>query len=414
MPVVYTRCCGLDVHQASVTACVLVFNGTTNDVRIKQFGTHVAELIKLRCWLKSSKVSHVAMESTGVYWKPVWHELEGSFELQLVNPLVVKQRRGHKTDPADSEWIAEQLQIGGLPGSFVPPQSVQELRDLTRYRTALVQDRSRVANRIHRLLEDTGIKLSTVATDIMGVTGRLIFDAILRGQEDPGWLADYAQSKLRSKKKELELVLRGHVTDHHRNLLRLFLEDYDAIDLRITQLEQVLRQRCLEHQETISRLREVPGIDETACWTILAEAGFDLQSFASSGQFASWAGVAPGNYESAGKRKKVAALKGNRYLRRMLVQVAWAATRKKDCFLRAFFFRVSARRGHSKALVAVAHRIANIIYNIIRHQQCYRELGGNFYDLRNPLRTAKRLMQRIQAIGYEVELRPSPSRHCPT
>ncbi len=171
----YTRCCGLDVYKASVTACALVFNGQKNEVRIKEFGTFTAELIRLRCWLKSSKVTHVAMESTGVYWKPVWHELKGHFDLFLINPMLVKQRRGHKTDQADSEWIAEQLQIGGLPSSFVPPQSVQELRDLTRYRTALVQDRGRVANRIHRLLEDAGIKLSSVATDIMGVTGRLVF-----------------------------------------------------------------------------------------------------------------------------------------------------------------------------------------------------------------------------------------------
>ncbi len=410
MPVVYTRCCGLDVHQASVTACVLVFTGERNEVRIKQFSTFTGELIRLRCWLKSSKVTHVAMESTGVYWKPVWHELQGHFELLLVNPLLVKQRRGHKTDQADSEWIAEQLQVGGLSSSFVPPQPVQELRDLTRYRTGLLQDRGRVVNRIHRLLEDMGIKLSTVATDIMGVTGRLILDAIVRGQQDPGWLADYAKTSLRAKKKELTQALRGYVSEHHKRILQFLLRDYDNLSAGVAELEEELKQRYSGHQELINRLCQIPGVDQTACWTILAEAGFDLQPFPSSGQFASWAGVCPGNHESAGKRRNVGVLKGNRYLRRMLVQVAWAASRKKDSFLRAFFLRLSTRRGPLKALVALAHRIAVILYRVIRNQEIYRELGGNFYDRRNPVRTAKRLMQRIQALGYQVEVSVTPSQ----
>ena len=373
MPVVHTRCCGLDVHKASVTACVLVLNGKKNEERIKQFGTTTGQLIRLRCWLKSSRVSHVAMESTGVYWKPVWHELEPHFESILVNPQYVKQRKGHKTDPNDSRWIAEQLQIDELPGSYVPDQDTQELRDLTRYRTNLVQDRGRVANRINRLLEDTGIKLSCVATDIMGKTGRLILAAILRGQTDPGWLADYAQTTLRGKKQELEAALRGHVTEHHKQILGYLLEDYDRIDGRVEELDGLIRKRAEPQAGVLERLCQIPGIEEVACWTILAEGGPELRAFASSGKFASWAGVCPGNAQSAGKRKRAATLKGNRYLRRMLIQCAWAGSRKKDSSLKAFYLRKTAGLGRIKALVALAHRLALIIYNVVARQQTYRK-----------------------------------------
>lgn len=261
MPVVYTRCCGLDVHKASVTACVLVFDARKNESeeRIKSFGATTGDLIRLRCWLKSCKVTHVAMESTGVYWKPVWHELLPHFDLTLVNPQYVKQRRGHKTDPNDSRWIAAQLQVGDLRGSYVPDQETQELRDLTRYRTGLVQDANRAANRIHHLLEDMGLKLSCVATDILGKTGRLIFAAILRGQTDPAWLADYAQTTLRSKEAQLETALRGHIREHHKELLRRLLEDYDRIQARIEDLEAMLRERLKVHQEVIRRLVLLPA-----------------------------------------------------------------------------------------------------------------------------------------------------------
>ncbi len=291
-----------------------------------------------------------------------------------------------------------------LPGSYVPDPDTQQLRDLTRYRTSLVQDRSRAANRIHRLLEDTGIKLSCVATDILGKTGRLIMDAILRGQTDPGWLADYAQTALRGKKKELEAALRGHVTEHHKQMLRYLLDDYDRIDARVEELNASIRERMAPHAGIVERLCEIPGIDEVACWTILAEGGPDLGAFGSPGQFASWAGVCPGNAQSAGHRKKAATLKGNRYLRRMLIQCAWAGSRKKDSFLKAFFLRKTARLGHIKALVALAHRLALILYNVLAREQSYRELGAQHYDRKNPLKTAKRLTRRIEALGYTVDI----------
>jgi transposase len=404
VPVIYTRCCGLDVHKASVTACVLVFDGKGNDERIKQFGTTTAELIRLRCWLKNSKVTHVAMESTGVYWKPVWHELKAHFDLTLVNPQYVKQRQGHKTDTADSRWIAGQLQIGELPSSFVPGEQMQHLRDWTRYRTHLVQDRTRTVNRIHRLLEDAGIKLSCVATDIMGATGRLIFAAILRGQTDPAWLADYAKTALRGKKKELEAALRGHITEHHKDMLGYLLEDFDRQTSRIVELETRIRAAVEPHAGLITRMCEVPGIEETACWTILAEAGHKLEAFPTAGQFASWAGICPGNAQSAGKRKHARTMKGNRYLRRMLIQCAWAGTRKTDSFLRAFYLRKTARLGPLKALVALAHRLALILYNLLTKDQTYREFGIRYYDRKNPLRTAKRLIQRITSLGLNVDV----------
>lgn len=407
MPVVYTRCCGLDVHKASIVACVLVFDSekNKNEERVKSFGTTTGDLIRLRCWLKNSKVTHVAMESTGVYWKPVWHELLPHFELILVNPVYVKQRRGHKTDSNDSRWIAAQLQVGDLRGSYVPDEETRELRDLTRYRTNLVQDSNRAANRIHYLLEDMGIKLSCVATDILGKTGRLIFDAIVRGQQDPGWLADYAQTTLRGKKKELKAALRGHIREHHKEMLRRLLEDYDRIQSRIRDLEQTIRKRVKPHVELITRLCAAPGIDEVACWTLLAEGGFNCKAFGTAGQFASWAGVCPGNYQSAGTRKRVATLKGNRYLRRMLVQCAWAGTRKKDSFFKAFYARKTVRLGPLKALVALAHRLGLIIFNIMNKQQSYRELGASYYDRRNPVRTASRLTKRLESLGYDVDIR---------
>lgn len=296
------------------------------------------------------------------------------------------------------------MQVNELKGSYVPDEETQQLRDWTRYRTAVVQDGNRAANRIHRLLEDMGIKLSCVATDILGKTGRLIFAAILRGQTDPGWLADYAQSTLRGKKAELEKALRGHINEHHKELLRVFLEDYDRIQARIQDVEARIQERVRGHAEVMARLCQVPGIEEVACWTFLAEGGVDLKAFATSGQFAAWAGVCPGNHESAGKRKKVATLKGNRYLRRMLIQCAWAGARKKDSFFKAFYARKTMRLGPLKALVALAHRMAVIVFNLMNGQQQYRELGGSHYDRRNPIRTAKRLTKRLEDLGFEVNL----------
>lgn len=404
MPVVYTRCCGLDVHKATISACVLVYKDGENEVRHRQFATHVADLIRLKVWLKSQKVTHVAMESTGVYWKPVWNELHKHFGLLVVNPLWVKQRRGHKTDKADAEFIAEQLQTDSLRPSFIPELAQRELRDLTRRRENLMQDRNRLANEMHRVLEDANIKLSCVATDILGASGQAILRAIVRGHTDPGWLADYAKSRLRGKKQELELVLRGHITDHHRWMLAHLLEEMDFKDGLLDGLEEQIRQRVEPETETITLLSTIPGVHERAAWTILSEIGKDVEAFGSASQLASWAGLAPGNYQSAGQRRFVATLKGNRHLRRMLIQCAWAATRVKGSYLGAFFRRVLARRGHLKALVALAHKLVLIVFNILKKREPYRELGANFYDRKNVAKVTSRTVARLEQLGYHVVL----------
>lgn len=406
MPVVYERCCGLDVHKATISACVLVFKNGENEVRHRQFATHVADLIRLRVWLKSQKVTQVAMESTGVYWKPVWNELHRHFELLVVNPLWVKQRRGHKTDKADAEFIAEQLQTDSLRSSFIPEVEQRELRDLTRRRENLMQDRNRLANEIHRVLEDANIKLSCVATDVLGGTGQAILRAIVKGHTDPGWLADYAKTRLRSKKQELELVLRGHITDHHRWMLAHLLEEMDYKQGLLARLESVIEKRVDPDTATIALLETIPGVGTRAAWTILSEIGNNVEAFGSAGQLASWAGLAPGNYQSAGQRRYVATLKGNRHIRRLMIQCAWAATRVKNSYLGAFFRRVLARRGHLKALVAVAHKLILIVYQILKKREAYLELGANYYDRKNIAKVAARTVHRLEQLGYEVILTP--------
>lgn len=404
MPVVYERCCGLDVHKATISACVLVFKNGESEVRHRQFATHVADLIRLRVWLKSQKVTHVAMESTGVYWKPVWNELHKHFPLMVVNPLWVKQRRGHKTDKADAEFIAEQLQTDSLRSSFIPEVEQRELRDLTRRRENMMQDRNRLANEIHRILEDANIKLSCVATDILGGTGQAILRGIVKGHTDPGWLADYAKGTLRAKKKDLELVLRGHITEHHRWMIGHLLEELDFKDKTLDGLEEQIRRRLEPEAETIALLGTIPGVGERAAWTILSEIGKDVEAFGSASQLASWAGLAPGNYQSAGQRRYVAVLKGNRHLKRMMIQCAWAATRVQESYLGAFFRRVLGRRGQLKALVAVAHKLVMIVYNILKKREAYRELGADFYDRKNVAKVAARTVARLEQLGYEVVL----------
>lgn len=406
MSVVYERCCGLDVHKATISACVMVFKNGVSEVRHREFATHVADLIRLRVWLKSQKVTQVAMESTGVYWKPVWNELHKHFGLLVVNPLWVKQRRGHKTDKADAQFIAEQLQTDSLRSSFIPEQEQRELRDLTRRRTNLMQDRNRLANEIHKVLEDANIKLSCVATDVLGATGQTIIRAIIRGKTEPGWLADYAKGKLRAKRDELQTVLRNHITDHHRWMLEHLMAELDFKDRMLDRLEEQIRGRVRSDELTIALLCGIPGIQERAAWTILSEIGNNVDAFGSAGQLASWAGLAPGNYQSAGQRRFVATLKGNRHLRRLMVQCAWAATRTKGSYLGAFFRRVLARRGHLKALVAVAHKLVLIVYNICKKKDAYRELGADFYDRKNATKVAARSVARLERLGYQVVLLP--------
>ena len=405
MQILYSRCCGIDVHKDSVTVCVLVYSGQPEpEVRKKEFATYFKALLDLKMWLLAQKVSHVAMESTGVYWKPVWQALEGKFELILANPYQVKNIPGRKTDARDSQWLAELLAHGLIRPSFVPPAETRDLRDLTRYRVKLTDERTRIHNRIHKVLEDACIKLDTVASDILGKTGRAVIEAIIDGQEQPDWLADKAKGTLRGKRADLRLVLRGRIREHHRLMLRELMDDLRFVESKIERLEKEIAPKM--DVEKLARLSTIPGVDLITAWTLLAELGSDMKMFSSPKHAASWAGLCPGNHESGGKRLSNRTRKGNRWLRRALCQAAWAATRKKNSYLAAFFYRKAGKHGQRKAIVALAHRILVIAFCMLRDETDYRDAGGDYFDRLHPERTRARLVRRLQRLGHDVYLQP--------
>lgn len=407
MEVVYRRCCGIDVHKDAVTVCVLVMGeDSRREVRKKEFRTYWKDLQRLKMWLYSSKVEAVAMESTGVYWKPVWHVLEGHFPLLLANPFHMRNIPGRKTDQNDSEWIADLMAHGLLRPSFVPPREIQELRDLTRYRVKLASEYNRVHNRIAKVLEDANIKLGSVASDILGTTGRRIIQALIAGEQRVEWLADKAMSSLRGKRDQLRLVLRGEVTEHHRYLLAELMDDVARVEDKMQRVETAIRMKMKPHESVVERLITIPGVDVVTAWTLIAELGLDMSVFPDADHAASWAGLAPGSYESAGKRKSTRTRKGNRWLRRALCQSAWAVTRKKDCYLAAHFYRRAGRSGHKKAIVATAHQILIIAFHLLRDGGVYREMGGDYFDRLHPERARRRLAARLERLGFEVALKP--------
>jgi transposase len=357
-------------------------------------------------WLYANKVQQVAMESTGVYWKPVWNILQGHFPLLVANPYHMKNIPGRKTDQNDAEWIADLLAHGLLRGSFIPPSGIQELRDWTRDRVKLVQEYNRIHNRIHKILEDANLKLSSVAGDIPGASGRAIIQAIIRGQEHPDWLADKAVSTLRNKRDQLRLVLKGRITDHHRHRLRELLDDVERVEEKICRVQSEIAGRMLPYQPQLDRLTTIPGVQVLPAWTLIAELGPDMSVFPDADHAASWAGLVPGSFESAGKRKSSRTRHGNRWLRRALCQSAWAVAHKKDCYLTAYFYRRAGRHGTKKAIIATAHQILIIAFHVLREGTVYRERGGDFFDRRNPLRTTTRLSQRLERLGYQVILKP--------
>jgi len=391
----------LDVHKASVTACVLTFDDKgKRTVRKKEFRTFDQQLGGLMLWLMACKVTHVAMESTGVYWKPVWQKLEGKFELILTNPQHMKAIPGRKTDQQDAERIAELLAHGLLRASFVPSPEIRQLRELTRLRVHYVGEYNRVHNRIHKVLEDAGIKLSSVISDIAGASGRAILRAIVKGERSPAWLAYQAKSTLRTeaRQQELRLALRGHIGEQHRFLLRLLLEDLEHVESTVARLEEEIALRLAPHEAVIGRLCTIPGVDRVTAWTLVAELGLDMTVFETAAHAASWAGLCPGNRESAGKRMSNRTRKGNRWLRRGLCQSAWAVTHKRDCYLTAFFYRRAGRQGVRKAIVSTAHQILVVAYCVLRDGVAYRERGGAFFDLRHPERTRRRLQARLERL----------------
>jgi transposase len=403
MDVVHTHCAGLDVHKKTVVAAVSVpdpAGGWHKETRT--FGTMTADLLALSDWLSSQGVTHVAMESTGEYWKPVFNILEANFEVVLVNAQHIKAVPGRKTDVNDAEWLAELLKHGLLKASFVPPTGQRDLRELTRYRTTFVRARATLVNRVHKALESANIKLTSVATDVTGVSGRAILAELIQGQASAEAMADLAKGRLRAKRDELIKALEGRVKPHHRFVLTELLCQIDNLDETITRFDEQIQEYCRPFEEAVQHLDTIPGVARQTAEIIVAEIGIDMSRFASAAHLAAWAGVAPGNDESAGKRRSGKTRKGDRALGSALNQAAHAAARTKNTYLAAQYHRLAGRRGKKKAIMAVAHSILVIAYHLIQRQEDYRELGSDYFDKRRPEATAKHLIKRLEAMGYTV------------
>jgi transposase len=410
MEVVHRRCCGLDVHKKTVVACLLVTEDT-GAVRseVRTFGTMTAHLEALAAWLQAAGCTHVAMESTGVYWKPIWNVLEGQFELLLVNAQHIKAVPGRKTDVRDCQWIAELLRHGLLRGSVVPPRAQRELRELSRYRTALIQERSAVVNRLQKTLEGANLKLGAVASNVLGQSGRQMLDALLAGETDPAVLADLAQGRLRAKRAALEQALAGSCGPHQQFLLAEQLAHIDELDERVARVSEVMAERLRPVEDALVRLDSIPGVGRRTAETLLAELGPDLSRFPTAGHLASWAGMCPGNHQSAGKQHSGKTRKGNKWLRVTLLEAGQAAGRGKGTYLAAQYARRVGRRGKKKAAVAVGHSILVIAYHLLQRETTYQELGTNYFDTRERERVQRRLVGRLERLGYKVALAPADS-----
>jgi len=410
MRVVHERCAGLDVHKKSVVACCITpinDEGWRKDIR--SFGTFTDDLLSLADWLREAGVTHIAMESTGVYWKPIYNLLEAEFETVLVNAQHIKFVPGRKTDVKDAQWLAELLQHGLLKASFIPDVEQRDLRDLTRYRVQLIQERTREINRVQKVLEDANIKLGSVASNVLGVSGRDMLEQLIAGQEDPQQLAQLARGRLRQKIDELERALTGRIRDAHRTLLKLHLEHIDDLNTKITALSEVI-DRLLVPFDTVNaidRLDAIPGVNATIAQVLVSELGLDMNRFPNAGHAASWSGLAPGRKESAGRNRSGRIRKGNKHLKTALVQAAHAAGRRKDHYLGAQYRRIAARRGKQRAAIAVAHSILVIAYHMLKRGTEYVELGGDYFDKRNEQQVQQRLVKRLEKLGYKVLLEPA-------
>ena len=409
MQVVYGRCAGLDVHKKTVSACVSVCEAEgKKQQQMRVFGTFTSDLLALADWLAEHQVTHVAMEATGVYWRPVWAVLEGRFQQMLVNPQHIKAVPGRKTDAKDCEWIADLLQHGLLKGSFVPPAPIQDLRDLTRYRAELRQSQNRVANRIQKFLEQANLKLASVASNALGVSGRQILEAIIAGEENAEQLAKLARGRLRNKIPELEQALQGRVRDHHRFLLAEYLDEWEALGQRITRMEAEIDKHIRPFEQAVALWETIPGVEHVTACNLVAEIGVDMNQFQTAQHLASWAALCPGNHESAGKRKSGKTRDGNRWLRRTLCQAAWAVTRKKNCYLSAQFKRLAARRGVKRAVTAVAHTMLIIGYHMLKTGKPYHELGGDYLEQINKDQLQRYFVKRLQRLGLTVTVEAAP------
>lgn len=432
MEIVHGRCAGLDVHKKTVVACRMAPRGAQPGQETKTFGTTTQELLALSDWLRAWQVTHVAMESTGDYWRPIYNVLEGNFVVLLVNAQHVKQVPGRKTDVKDAEWLADLLRHGLLKPSYVPGQAQRALRDLTRYRTKLVQQRAQVVNRLQKVLEDANIKLGSVASNVLGVSGRAMLAALIAGETDSAVLSQLAQGRLREKRAELVQALTGHVHEHHRFLLSHQLELFDFLSQQIDDMSERIEQQMADmdaehgeppgaaeagpgtappaegqqapmtHRTALRLLDTIPGVNRLTADVMAAEMGLDLARFPTERQISAWAGVAPGNHESAGKRYSGRTRQGNRWLRSALCQAAWAAAHTKDTYLSALYHRMAARRGKKRAILAVAHSILVSAYHMLKTRQPYHELGHQYFDQRQREVAIHHLLRRLGQLGVPV------------
>lgn len=406
MEVLYPRCAGLDVHLKTVVACVRIAEGRSLRQEVRTFATTTSGLLALSDWLSSEGCTHVVMESTGVYWQPVWHVLENAFELTLANARHVRNVPGRKTDVNDAMWLADLLAHGLVQGSFIPPEPIQEARDLTRTRTQLTREIAQHTQRIQKTLEKANIKLETVLTHVLGVSGRAIIRALIEGQTDPEALLALRRGKIKASVDEIRAALRGRPTENHRLLLRIHLHQVEELEKSIALIEHRLEEVLRPFRRQFDLLVTIPGVSATIASIILAEIGADMSRFPFSANIVSWAGLCPGNDESAGKKRSTRLKKGDSWLRTALVQAAWAATRKKNSTLRAQYYRLKARRGGKKAAVAVAASILTAAYHMIKRDVPYAD-AAPITDPRRREQTARRLVFRLNHLGFDVQIRPA-------
>lgn len=405
MQVLYERCAGLDVHKKTVVVCVMLTSpGGQVHKQLRPFATTTSGLLALADWLSSQQVSHVSIESTGVYWRPVFNILEAVCTVILVNAQHIKAVPGRKTDVRDSEWLADLLRHGLLNASFIPPQPIRDLRDLVRYRKSLIYERSQEVNRLHKLLETANIKLSSVVSDLMGKSGQAMLEALLKGQSDPEALAELARGSLRGKLPQLREALEGQVDAHHRVLLHHLLEHIAFLEKSLHELTGEIEQRLAPYEQAIERLVQIPGLQRLSASAILAEIGDDMSRFPSAKHLCSWAGVAPGNKQSGGKRLNAPTTKGNTRLRAALAEVVWVISHTKGNYLSAQYHRLARRIGKKKAIVAVSHSVLTIIYHLLRDQTDYRDLGATYFETRDKERLRASAVRHLQSLGYQVTL----------
>ena len=405
MQVVHARCAGLDVHKETVVACVRVASGSSVSEEVETFSTLTKSLYELAAWLVKSNVTLVGMEATGVYWRPVWHILEAcGVPVILVNAAHVKAVPGRKSDVADATWLASLVAHGLVRPSFVPPTQVQELRDLTRTRKQMTQERTRYVQRIHKVLEDANIKVTSVISDVLGVSGRAFLDALIAGETDPEQLASLGNRKLRASKEELVEALRGRVTEHHRFLLDLHLEQVVRMEAAICRLDEQVVALLEPFRDDVANVSTVPGVSEVSAAAILAEIGFDMSRFPTAHHLVSWATLCPRSDESAGKHRSTKTRKGGNWLKPMLIQVAWAAVRTKNSYEQQLFHRIRARRGPQKAITAVAASLLRTIYALLRDKKPYQSLGSGHFDAIDHQKKTTRALKQLKKLGYTVHI----------